>query len=278
MRVEIARPYVAAFSARFMLMLQYRAAAVAGFATQCWWGAIKVMIYAAFYRASSNGASAPMTLAQVITYTWLSQGFLALAPWASDPDVALAMRTGAVSYDRLRPVNTYTLWYVRAAGWMTSRALPRAALMFLLAGIALPLLGLGHWGWAPPPNAAQVALFLVSMTLVVALASAIVMLLNIAVVVTLNDRGVNYLLSPFTIVLTGNLIPLSLYPDWMHRLLFVQPFAGVVDIPFRIYSGNLHGQAAWVGIGLQIGWTLVLIAAGTVWMERAMRRLEVQGG
>jgi ABC-2 type transport system permease protein len=33
----------------------------------------------------------------------------------------------------LRPVNTYTLWYVRAAGWMTSRALPRAALMFLLA-------------------------------------------------------------------------------------------------------------------------------------------------
>ena len=54
MSVEIARPYVAAFSARFMLMLQYRAAAVAGFATQCWWGAIKVMIYAAFYRASSG--------------------------------------------------------------------------------------------------------------------------------------------------------------------------------------------------------------------------------
>jgi ABC-2 type transport system permease protein len=124
----------------------------------------------------------------------------------------------------------------------------------------------------------QAALFIVSMTLVVALASAIVMLLNIAVVVTLNDRGVNYLLSPFTIVFTGNLIPLALYPDWMHRLLFIQPFAGVVDIPFRIYSGNLHGQAAWVGISLQIGWTLLLVAGGTVWMERAMRRLEVQGG
>ena len=50
--MELARPYVAAFSARFILMLQYRAAAIAGFATQCWWGAIKIMIYAAFYRAS----------------------------------------------------------------------------------------------------------------------------------------------------------------------------------------------------------------------------------
>jgi len=276
--VEIARPYVAAFSARFMLMLQYRAAAVAGFATQCWWGAIKVMIYAAFYRGASGSASAPMTLSQVITYTWLSQGFLALASWGSDPDIALAMRTGAVSYDRLRPVDTYALWYVRAAGWMTSRALPRAALMFLLAGITLPLLGLGHWGWALPPNATQAALFVVSMMLVVALASAIVMLLNIAVVVTLNDRGVNYLVSPFTIVLTGNLIPLALYPDWMHRLLFIQPFAGVVDIPFRVYSGNLHGQMALAGIGLQIGWTLALIVGGKMWMERVMHRLEVQGG
>jgi len=276
--VEIARPYVAAFSARFILMLQYRAAAVAGFATQCWWGAIKVMVYAAFYRASSAAADAPITLAQVITYTWLAQGFLALAPWASDPDVALAVRTGAVSYDRLRPVDTYWLWYARAAGWMTARAFPRAALMFLLAGVALPLLGLGHWAWAPPPSVQQTALFLISLTLVVSLASAIVMLLNIAVAVTLNDRGVNYMLSPFTIVLSGNLIPLALYPDWMHTLLFIQPFAGVVDIPFRIYSGNLHGKAALAGILLQIGWTLVLIVAGRMWITRVMRRLELQGG
>ena len=275
----MARPYVAAFSARFLLMLQYRAAAIAGFATQCWWGAIKVMIYAAFYRGSSAAAAdAPITLSQVITYTWLSQGFLALAPWASDPDIALAVRTGAISYDRLRPVDTYALWYVRAAAWMTSRALPRAALMFLMAGIILPLLGLGQWAWTLPPNATQAALFLVSLTLVVALASAVVMLLNIAVAVTLNDRGVNYLVSPFTIVLSGNLIPLALYPDWMHRVLFVQPFAGVVDIPFRIYSGSLHGQTALFGILLQSGWTLVIVAAGRVWIERVMRRIELQGG
>jgi ABC-2 type transport system permease protein len=259
-------------------MLQYRAAAIAGFATQCWWGAIKVMVYAAFYRASSAASDAPITLSQVITYTWLSQGFLALAPWTSDPDVALAVRTVAVSYDRLRPVDTYTLWYVRAAGWMTSRALPRAALMFLLAGVVLPLLGLGHWSWAPPPNLEQAALFALSFFLVVALASAIVMILNIAVAVTLNDRGVNYILSPFTIVLSGNLIPLALYPDWTHRLLFIQPFAGVVDIPFRIYSGNLHGRAALAGILLQLGWTLTLIVAGRLWMRRVMLRLEVQGG
>jgi viologen exporter family transport system permease protein len=275
--VELARPYVAAFSARFILMLQYRAAAVAGFATQCWWGAIKVMVYVAFYRAS-RGTSEPISLAQVITYTWLAQGFLALAPWACDPEIALAVRSGGVSFDRLRPVDTYSLWYARAAAWMTSRVVPRATLMFLLAGIILPVIGLGDWSWKLPPNLTQAVLFVVSMVLVVTLASAVVMVLNIAVVVTLNDRGVNYLLSPFTIVLSGNLIPLALFPDWMQLALFVQPFAGVVDIPFRIYSGNLSGRVALAGLALQAGWTLLLIAGGRAWMTRVMQRLDVQGG
>ena len=52
------RPYVAAFRARFLLMLQYRVAALAGFATQCWWGAIKIMVYAAFYEAAVVAAPA----------------------------------------------------------------------------------------------------------------------------------------------------------------------------------------------------------------------------
>ena len=81
--MELARPYVAAFSARFLLMLQYRAAAFAGFLTQCWWGGIKIMVYAAFYRASAASTHPAITLAQVATYTWLNQGLLALMPWGA---------------------------------------------------------------------------------------------------------------------------------------------------------------------------------------------------
>lgn len=276
--IDAARPYTAAFSARFLLMLQYRAAALAGFATQCWWGAIKVMVYAAFYHASTAAATAPMTLSQVITYTWLGQAFLVLSAWSSDPEVGLLMRSGAVGQDRLRPVDTYALWFARTAGWMTSRAVPRAALMFACAGIVLPLLGLSDWAWRLPPSVAQGALFAVSMVGVVLLSTSVTMLLNIAVVVTLNDRGINSLMSPFTIVLSGNLIPLPLFPDWMRAALFYQPFAGLVDIPFRIYSGNLSGGMALIGITLQLGWTAAFVSLGRWWMERVMRHLEMQGG
>ena len=57
--MKAARPYLAAFRARFQLMLQYRAAALAGFATQLWWGAIRILVFAAFYGV--NAAAAPIT-------------------------------------------------------------------------------------------------------------------------------------------------------------------------------------------------------------------------
>jgi ABC-2 type transport system permease protein len=272
------RPYLATFSARFQLMLQYRAAALAGFATQCWWGAIKIMVYAAFFGAAGAAARSPISLSQAITYTWLAQAFLSLNPWSGDPDVAAKVRTGAVGYDRLRPVDAYGWWFVNAAAWMTARAAPRSALMFALTGIIFPLVGFSAWAWAPPAGLAAAALFSLSMALVVLLSSSIVMLINICVAATLTDRGVNTLVAPLAILLTGNLIPLPLFPDWARTALFIQPFAGVVDIPFRIYFGQLNGAMAWAGIGLQVFWTLVLVGLGRLWLGRVMDRLQVQGG
>ncbi|MBP9755762.1 MAG: hypothetical protein KBD40_12255 [Phenylobacterium sp.] len=277
--MDALRPYAAAFSSRFLLMMQYRAAALAGFFTQCWFGAVHVMVLAAFYLGAPDAAAAsPITLSQAVTYTWLAQGLLAVMPWVGDPEIADGVRTGAISYDRLRPVDPYALWYVRAAGWMTARLVPRVALMILAAGIILPLIGQGQWAWQPPASLPAALLFALSETLAIALACSIIMLINIVVVATLNARGVNILMQPMVIVFTGNLLPLALYPDAVRTALFVQPFAGTLDIPNRIYFGDLTGQMAWAGIGLQVFWTVLFVVLGRFWLARVMARLEVQGG
>ena len=273
------RPYTALFASRFQQMLQYRGAAVAGFITQCWWGGLKVMILAAFYGASASATSnAPMTLAQAITYTWVSQALLALMPWFGDPDVAAAVRTGAVSYDRLRPVDFYSLWFVRAAGWIAARVVPRAALMLGFAAVVLPLVGLRDWSWQPPASFAAGALFAVSIALALTLSTAMVMLLNIIIAASLNARGVNALAGGPTILLAGNLMPLSLFPDWAQTALLLQPFAGLLDIPLRIYFGALEGTAAAAGLCVQLFWIAALVALGRWWLARVLRSLEMQGG
>lgn len=274
----VLKPYRAAFALRFAQMLQYRSAALAGFATQCWWGGIKVMVLAAFYRASGIEAAAPLALGQAITYTWVAQALLALLPWVGDPEVAQAVRSGAVAYDRLRPVDAYALWFVRSAGWTAARALPRALLMCAFAALLLPLAGFPAWRWHGPADATAALWFCGALVLALLLSTALLMLINITVLATLNERGVTVLATPIVIVLSGNLLPLGLFPDALQSALRWQPFAGLLDIPLRLYFGQWRGLDALGGLALQAFWIVVLIGLGRVWMTRSLRRLEVQGG
>lgn len=277
--IDLMRPYRALFASRFQQMFQYRGAAIAGFVTQCWWGGLKVMILAAFYSGSTTAASnAPMTLSQAITYTWVGQALLVLLPWFADPYVATAVRTGAVSYDRLRPIDFYLHWFARAAGGISARVLPRATLMFAFAALLLPLMGLSEWGWQPPAHLVAAALFVISILLALLLSSAMVMLLNIATAASLNARGVNAIAAVPTILLSGNLLPLGLFPDWWQTALVLQPFAGLLDIPLRIYFGAFDGTKAFFGLAVQLFWLAALVSLGRWWLSRVLRSLEMQGG
>jgi len=264
------------FAGRLEVTLQYRAAAFAGFITQCWFGVIRILIFAAFY--AGGAAHAPMSLANAVTYTWLGQAFLAFLPWNADPDVAEMVRSGAVAYERLRPVDTYAWWFVRALAWSVARVLPRAALMTLFAAALLPLVGLGKWGLPPPVSLAAAGWFAASALAMVLLSAAFTLVINIVMAATLTDRGPNTLMAPLVNLLSGAVVPLAFFPDVARPWLRAQPFAGLVDIPFSIYFGGISGWGAAGGVALQLGWTVALVLFGRAWLERVMRRLVVQGG
>jgi viologen exporter family transport system permease protein len=272
----LARPYLAIFAARFLMMLQYRAAALAGIATQFWFGAIMVMALSAFYAGGRGSAS--ITLAEAITYIWLGQAFLGLLPWNVDPEIALMMRTGNVAYERLRPVDTYFYWFARAMAWRAAATLLRSIPLLIVTSVLFEFVGLGNWSLRPPPSFEAFALFILSMIAVVFLSSAITTLLNISVVWTISGQGINVITNSLVVILSGMVIPLPLFPDWAQPLLFVQPLAGLVDIPYRIYFANLSGGEALGGVALQVSWTMVLIVLGHLLMTYTMRRVQVQGG
>ena len=234
---DAARPYVAMLGARFRMLLQYRAAAFAGFSTQLFWGAIKLMILGAFLAA--NHHASPMSLPQLAAYVWLGQALLGMLPWNVDTELQEKMMSGAVAYELLRPVDLYAFWYARTVALRTATTFMRMIPMIVFAGVLLPLFGLGAWALPPPASAAGTLCFLVSLTAAVALASAITMLMHVALIWTLSGRGFNTVMIGVVIVFSGLTIPLPLFPDWLQPLLYWQPFRGVADVPYRIYSGNI---------------------------------------
>jgi ABC-2 type transport system permease protein len=260
--------YGAVLGARFRTLLQYRAAAVAGFGTQLFWGLIRMMIFAGFYHSTT--APQPMTYPQVVTYVWLGQAMFAMLIFGVDKDVQAMVRTGTVAYELLRPLDLYNLWYARAIALRTAPTLLRAVPMFLFAGL--------FFGLAPPPSLASGAAWIATTIGALLLGCAFWTLITITMLWTVSGEGIVRLAPAFVYVLSGQLLPIPLFPHWAQVALGFLPFRGLIDVPFRMYMGHIPPGQLGVQLGQQLAWTVALILLGRRLLARGLRRLEVQGG
>ena len=64
----------------------------------------------------------------------------------------------------------------------------------------------------------------------------------------------------------------------MRTVLELLPFASMQNVPLRIYSGDLAGEAAVLALALQVFWLAVLVLLGKLLMRRAEKKITVQGG
>jgi len=258
------------------MLLQYRAAAVAGLWTQIFFGLVLIMIYEAFYRSSSADVQ-PLTPAQIATYVWLGQALLAMQPWQADAEIREMVRSGAVVYELCRPIDLYTLWYVRALAGRTAPTVLRAAPMAIFATLVLPAIGLDEWRLVPPGLGAGLA-FAVSITAALALSCAITVLMNLSLLWTISGEGIVMITSTLVMLCSGMLVALPLFPDRVRVVLERLPFAGIADLPFRVFTGAIPTTELATVLARQLGWTVALVALGRWLLGRGVRRLVVQGG
>ena len=250
------------------MLLQYRAAALAGLGTQVFWGFIRIMIFGAFYRSTT--APQPMSFAETVTYVWLGQAFLRMVPWVPDSEVREMIRNGNVAYELLRPVDLYNLWYSRAIANATSPTLLRCVPMLVLA--------LLFFGMGGPASAASLAAALVAMVGAVLLACSMANLMSISMLWTIAGEGVCNVMAVAVWLLSGMILPIPLFPDKIRIVLTLLPFRGLIDTPFRLYMGHIPVSHVAPVLAHQLIWTVTLILFGRWLLQRGTRRLVVQGG
>ena len=261
------KPYVAILSARFRMLLQYRAAAAAGFGCQLFWGLIRMMIFTAFYENAT--ADTPMSVASVVTYIWMGQAFICLLPFRADAEVANMIRSGDVAYELLRPTDLYGLWFSRTVAERVAPTLLRCVPMLVVATV---------FGWIHWPEWASLLAWGSSLLAAVALSSALSTLMTITMLWTVSGQGVNMLIAASLFPLSGLLVPLPLFPEAVQPILSALPFRGVCDIPMRLFTGDIPPSDLPAMLAHQLGWTLGLVLLGRGLLRRAARRLVVQGG
>ena len=266
------KKYLSLFRIRMLYGLQYRAAALAGIATQFAWGGMRILAFSAFYRA--DPAAFPMGIESLSSYIWLQQALLALLnSWFFDGELLEMITSGNVSYELCRPVSLYDSWLVKTMSIRVSRVLLRS-LPILLFALLLPR----PYGLSAPASVPLGLLAALSTVLGFLVLSTFSMLVYIAAFYTTSSLGVRIIAINIVEFFSGGLLPLSFFPDWMQDFLRIQPFSSVQDTPFMIYGGSFSQGQVILSLLLQLFWTAAFWTVGRLWMKAALRRTVVHGG
>ena len=262
--------YLAIFRARLRVLLRYRAAAWAGVGTQLFFGIVLIATRKAFYEHST--AVPPLPFAKMVTYSWLVQALFAMSPFTAnpDPEVRKQLLDGSVAYELCRPLDLHTLWLVRNAANRLAPTLLRSGPIFAL--------GILFFGMEPPPSALALGSFLLAICGALALIAAWCALICTSLLWTLSGDGLART-GPFLVsLLSGQLVPLALYPDWLQPALKFLPFSGMLDAPFSLYLGTVPPSGVVGVLAHQLAWTLCFVLLGRFLLARGLKRLVVQGG
>ena len=235
--------------------------------TQAFFGLLYVFLYTALFRGENQAE-----LAETITYVWLQQMFFRVL-LMNDTELIQQVMTGGLAYAVLRPVDQYRFAFVRN---MAQRHVN--ALMRLVPMIALQFLLPTAWRMQPPESLLALMQAFVSLLIGVMNLCAIAGISGAILMQTMDNRGINAIITFISNAFAGNIIPLTLFPDSVQAIIRYQPFAQSLDAPIRMY---LHAQAAgeWaLNIGVQLLWLMLLVALGRRMWRYQLNRLTIQGG
>ena len=184
-------------------------------------------------------------------------------------ELAWRIRDGSIATDLLRPLNPQRYWLAFDLG--------RAPYHFLFRGLPPFVLGALVFELRYPSPLDAIA-FVVSLTLAVVVSFAFRFIYNSVAFWLLDFRGVVTLSTTIVVFFSGMAIPLRFMPPALRELCYALPFGSVIQTPVDIWLGKREGAALAGVLALQLFWALALLGLGQLVLQRATRKVVVQGG
>lgn len=204
------------------------------------------------------------------TYILVAYAISTLLSFYSLAGMMNMIRTGDVATELLRPIDYMTMQLAQIFG--------AALVEGCLSGALAMLAGVFLLDIAPPQGALAACLFFMSVWLGFLVKFLISFLVSLLCFRTTNGVGLIWMQTAVLNLLSGALIPLTFFPDWLRVFAQGLPFGSIVYTPVAIYLGKLEGGALWQALGFQIMWVAALWVLARVLWSPSVRALEIQGG
>lgn len=229
------------------------------------WGSI----WTALYAGKEEAGGVPFEA--MLTYIVVSQ-FLSGMNGAGTPlwEMQEKVRSGDIALELMRPFDV-PLRYLFAdfgsvAFYFLFALLPVYILLFLFIDLTLP----SSWEtWL---------LFFVAAFIGFLIRYCIEMSFSLLSFFLVETGGIVDVFYFAMSLLSGSVIPLWFFPDWLEKVAIYMPFQGIYFIPNSIFIGRISGAEIALSIAVQLFWLVICYGLLRLVWKKAAQKVVVQGG
>jgi ABC-2 type transport system permease protein len=232
---------------------------------------LRMLVIYFFWRAvySNRSEIEGMSFDGMITYIIIAM-FLQMFVSGVGRELAHTIKDGNVAIELMRPYHLITRLIAMDIGdkviYFIRGALPLGILAFVFMDVSLP----ATWQSG--------ILFLLSALMGIWIGTFFDLLIAILAFWTINLWGLEVMKEAVVSFFSGALVPLILFPEWFQTVSLFLPFQAMVYVPVAIYTGILTGSEAWLAVGSQIIWAVLLFGLLRVLWSVAMKKVTIFGG
>lgn len=250
----------AVFSIYFQESLAYRGQAVVWILTDV----VPALVMPLVWLSAYNGKSAigGYTPGEMVLYYLCMVTFtnfiVAHLMW----DIAMDIKEGRFSVFLVRPFSYFQTMFISNLAWR----------VFRLA-VFMPMLGFGILLYAPHVTSVR---FEWGITFWLSLLMAHIVSFMLAYTLGLLALFFQEVFSVYNIYyipmlfLSGQMVPVGIFPDWLQTLSRYMPFQYTVALPTEVFMGRVPEALAWQAIGMQVSWIAFLYLLSKLFWRKGL--------
>ena len=234
---------------------------------------ISYYLWMAIYGNADTGTIGGLTKNEMVVYIFMvyvtsSVVNISISDWVSEDVVK-----GTVAMNLIKPIDYRMSLVVRAMGDMIYRFF--APSVFIWIGLEMykvKVLGMGVTAWQ------NIFIYIASCMMSFMIYVLFDFCFGMVAFFTTYIFGMLMAKEALLSFLTGQLIPLSLFPEAVQKVFEFLPFSSMIYTPVMIYLGKYTGNTLLFVLAKQLLWVVLLYLFGSIIWKQVTKRLVVLGG
>lgn len=234
---------------------------------------IQYFLWMAIYGSAENSVLGGLTREEMVVYIFMvyvtgSVVMISISDWVSDDVVK-----GTVAMNLIKPIDYRMSLIPRAMGQVVYRFLVPGVFIWIgLEIYKVTVLGLSVTG------VTNILLYLASCMMSFFIYVLFDFCFGMVAFFTTYIFGMLMAKEALLSFLTGQLIPLSFFPEVVQKVFDYLPFSSMVYTPVMIYLGKYSDAQLCFVLGRQAAWVIILYVLGSMIWKQVTKRLVVLGG